>query len=213
MFPLRIVRLLSGVVIFMSQIVVLTPNGNYGLCRYCIHWAMYWIFYFLFYRILCCPHADLILPKLPAPHKRLSRLALEGNACIVCHKCRVSRHAQLCIDAANVVTFLGPVEEFTAKVSPDGVCLPNPWSRQQLQLVQIRLMLRDLRTLLCYYRFSTCVLEWNFTMRSGQYRWVIPPHHPTPRYVLFNARLSLELPNTERIIPTSKQSRCYKRGD
>jgi len=66
-------------------------------------------------RISCCPHADLILPKLSAPHKRLSRFALEGNAYVVCHKCRVSRHAQLCIDAANVVTLLGSVEEFTAK--------------------------------------------------------------------------------------------------
>jgi hypothetical protein len=78
------------------------------------------------YRISCCPHADLILLKLSAPHKRLSRLALERNACVVCHKCRVSRHAQLCIDAANVITLLGPVEEFTAKGSPDSVYLANP---------------------------------------------------------------------------------------
>jgi hypothetical protein len=131
------------------------------------------------YRISCCPHAYLILPKLSAPHKRLSRLALEGNAYDVCHKCRMSRHAQLCIDAANVVTLLRPLEEFTAKDSPDSACLANPWSRQQLQLVRIHLMLADLWTLLCDYRFSTCVIEWNFTMRSGQYRWVIP-HHPTP---------------------------------
>ena len=78
------------------------------------------------YRISCCPHADLILPKLSAPHRRLSRLALQGNAYVVCHKCRVSRHAQLCIGAAIVVTLLGPVEEFTAKDSPDSVYLANP---------------------------------------------------------------------------------------
>jgi len=46
MFPLRIVPVLSGVVIFMSQIVLLTPNGNFGLCHYCIQWAIYRIFYF-----------------------------------------------------------------------------------------------------------------------------------------------------------------------
>jgi hypothetical protein len=77
------------------------------------------------YRISCCPHADLILPKLFAPHKRLSRLALEGNADVF-HKCRLSRHAQLCIDAANVVTLLGSVEEFTAKDSPNSVYLASP---------------------------------------------------------------------------------------
>jgi len=29
------------------------------------------------YWILCCPHADQILPKLPAPHTKLSRPKLD----------------------------------------------------------------------------------------------------------------------------------------
>jgi len=80
----------------------------------------------LFIEFHVAPHADIILPKLSAPHERLRKLALEGNACVVCHKCRVSRHAQLCIDAAKVVTLLGPVEEFMAKDSTVSVYLTSP---------------------------------------------------------------------------------------